>query len=133
MKRFVISTLLLLSILSIDIHAQRAPEFSKPPNNGDVYVVAHRGAHQGIPENSLPAYQKAIDLGADFVEIDVRTTKDGELVSIHNGTVDAYGEGFSGEVAEMTGFSSLTSFTRAFRRMYDLTPSAYRKRSKVEV
>jgi len=37
------------------------------------------------------------------------------------------------EVARMAGFASLTSFTRAFRRMYDLTPSAYRKRSKVEV
>ena len=38
-----------------------------------------------------------------------------------------------GDVARMAGFASLTSFTRAFRRMYDLTPSAYRKRSKVEV
>ena len=38
-----------------------------------------------------------------------------------------------GDVARKAGFASLTSFTRAFRRMYDLTPSAYRKRSKVEV
>ncbi len=37
------------------------------------------------------------------------------------------------EVAKMAGFASLTSFTRAFRRMYNLTPSAYRKRSKVEL
>ncbi len=36
-----------------------------------------------------------------------------------------------GEIAEKTGFSSLTSFTRAFRRMYDMTPSSYRKRSRV--
>ena len=43
----------------------------KPPRNGGVYVIAHRGAHQGPPENSLPAYQKAIDLGCDFVEVDV--------------------------------------------------------------
>ena len=32
-----------------------------------LYVVAHRGAHIGIPENSLQAYQKAIDLGCDFI------------------------------------------------------------------
>ncbi len=36
-----------------------------------------------------------------------------------------------GEISEKTGFGSLTSFTRAFRRMYDMTPSSYRKRSKV--
>ena len=38
-----------------------------------------------------------------------------------------------GEIAERTGFGSLTSFTRAFRRMYDMTPSSYRKRSRVGV
>jgi glycerophosphoryl diester phosphodiesterase len=74
----------------------------KPPRHGGVYVVAHRGAHQGIPENSLAAYQKAIELGADFVEIDVRTTKDGKFVSIHNATIDAYVPGRSGGVKEMT-------------------------------
>ncbi len=74
----------------------------RPPRHGGVYVVAHRGAHQGIPENSLAAYQKAIDLGADFVEIDVRTTKDGKFVSIHNGTINAYVKGQVGNVHEMT-------------------------------
>lgn len=61
-----------------------------PPKHGGIYVIAHRGAHDGIPENTLAAYQKAIDLGADFVEIDLRTTSDGKFVSIHNSTVDAY-------------------------------------------
>lgn len=37
-----------------------------------------------------------------------------------------------GVIAERTGFGSLTSFTRAFRRMYDMTPSSYRKRSRIE-
>ena len=66
------------------------------------YVIAHRGVHNGIPENSLPAYQKAIDLGCDFVEIDVRTTKDSQFVSIHNSAVDTYVEGVSGAVRDMT-------------------------------
>lgn len=73
-----------------------------PPKHGGVYVVAHRGAHESIPENTLPAYAKAIELGADFVEIDVRTTKDGRLVSIHNASVESYAEGASGRVADMT-------------------------------
>ena len=74
--------------------------FRKPING--VYVIAHRGAHQGIPENSLPAYQKAIDLGCDFVEIDVRTTKDGNFVSVHNANIDNYAEGKTGSVRSMT-------------------------------
>jgi len=74
----------------------------KPPRNGGVYVVAHRGAHNGIPENTLAAYQKAFEIGVDFVEIDVRATKDGRLVSIHNDTVDAYTTDATGKVADFT-------------------------------
>lgn len=72
------------------------------PRHGGVYVVAHRGAHEGIPENTLAAYQKAIDLGADFVEVDLRMTKDGRIVSVHNGSVDAYTQDAKGEVKSFT-------------------------------
>lgn len=75
-------------------------EFRKP--NNKIYVIAHRGAHQEIPENSLPAYQKAIDLGCDFVEIDIRTTKDGQFVSLHNSTIDSYTNGKKGNVKDLT-------------------------------
>lgn len=74
-----------------------------PAQHGGVYVVAHRGAHDGIPENTLPAYERAIELGCDFVEIDIRTTKDGHFVSIHNATIDAYTmDGTTGAVHDMT-------------------------------
>lgn len=72
------------------------------PKNGNVYVIAHRGAHNGIPENSIAAYQKAIDLGCDFIEIDVRTTKDNKFVSVHNSTIDAYVIGSTGKVRDLT-------------------------------
>jgi len=72
------------------------------PKNGTTYVIAHRGAHNGIPENSLVAYQKAIELGCDFVEIDVRTTQDGEFVSVHNATIDAYVVDKKGMVKDFT-------------------------------
>lgn len=55
--------------------------------NGFV-VIAHRGSHLIKPENSIAAIEEAIDLGADYVEIDLRTTRDGHLVLIHNETVD---------------------------------------------
>lgn len=79
--------------------AQNALPASK---NGNVYVIAHRGVHDGIPENSIAAYQKAIDLGCDFVEIDVRTTKDNKFVSVHNATIDAYVIGKTGKVRDFT-------------------------------
>ena len=72
------------------------------PKHGDLYVIAHRGAHQGIPENSLAAYQRAIELGCDFIEIDVRTSSDGEIVSIHNATIDAYVLQKKGKVSDLT-------------------------------
>ncbi len=70
--------------------------------NGKVYVIAHRGAHVGIPENSLPAFQKAIDLGCDFVEIDTRKTKDRKIVSVHNSSIDNYVIGPKGRVNDFT-------------------------------
>jgi len=72
------------------------------PRHGNTYVIAHRGAHIGIPENSLPAIQKAIDLGCDFVEIDTRMTKDGRIVSVHNASVDEYVIGKTGKVKDYT-------------------------------
>lgn len=72
------------------------------PKNGGVYVIAHRGAHDQIPENTLAAYQKAIEIGADFVEVDLRTTKDNQIVSIHNGTVDNYTKDAKGPVRRFT-------------------------------
>lgn len=72
-----------------------------PPRHG-TYVVAHRGAHEGIPENTLAAYQKAIDLGCDFIEVDLRETKDGHIVSVHNATIDAYTTDAKGLVKSFT-------------------------------
>ncbi len=51
-------------------------------------VIAHRGSHLIKPENSIAAIEEAIELGADYVELDLRTTRDGHLVLIHNETVD---------------------------------------------
>jgi glycerophosphoryl diester phosphodiesterase len=55
------------------------PVTSYPP-----FAIAHRGAHQDLPENSLPAILRALDLGAQGVEIDVHATSDGVLVLHHD-------------------------------------------------
>jgi glycerophosphoryl diester phosphodiesterase len=47
-------------------------------------VAAHRGASSIAPENTLEAFEKAIEVGADMVEFDVRSTRDGVLVAFHD-------------------------------------------------
>jgi glycerophosphoryl diester phosphodiesterase len=47
-------------------------------------VIAHRGASWELPENTLPAFERAIERGADFVEFDVHATATGELVVTHD-------------------------------------------------
>ena len=47
-------------------------------------VTAHRGDQSTAPENTLAAFQAAIDSGADFIELDVTETKDGVLVILHD-------------------------------------------------
>ena len=48
-------------------------------------VIAHRGVWgAGVPENSLPAFEQAIDLGADMIEFDVRRTRERDLIIFHD-------------------------------------------------
>ncbi|XEC92920.1 glycerophosphodiester phosphodiesterase [Paenibacillus tarimensis] len=54
----------------------------------DGLVVAHRGASGDAPENTMAAFDLAVSLGSDFIEIDVRMSKDGQLVVIHDETLD---------------------------------------------
>ena len=56
-------------------------------------VWAHRGASAYAPENTLEAFQLAVDQKADGVELDVQMTKDGKLVVIHDGTIDRTSDG----------------------------------------
>src|SRR2546425_4771732 len=66
-----------------------------------VVVIAHRGANKFAPENTLAAFRKAVDLGCDYVELDVRRTRDGALVLMHDSTVDSKTDG-KGKVADLT-------------------------------
>ena len=59
----------------------------KDSKNKEIIVVAHRGDWRNAPENSLQAIQNSIDFGADMVEIDIRETKDGKLVLMHDDSI----------------------------------------------
>lgn len=56
-------------------------------------VWAHRGASGFAPENTLAAFQKAVDLDADGVELDIQLTKDDQIVVIHDETIDRTSDG----------------------------------------
>jgi glycerophosphoryl diester phosphodiesterase len=61
-----------------------------------VYIVGHRGAPFYLPENTIGSFQKAIELGVDFIECDVHLSKDGKVVVVHDFTLDrtTNGKGF---------------------------------------
>ncbi len=65
------------------------------------FVVAHRGASGTLPEHTRAAYDLALEEGADGLECDVRLTRDGHLVCIHDRTVDRTSNG-TGLVSEKT-------------------------------
>ena len=73
----------------------RRPDTDRP------LIFAHRGACLVAPENTLPAFQRAVDLGADGVELDVQYSSDSQLVVIHNPSLDATTNG-SGRVTSHT-------------------------------
>ncbi len=71
------------------------------PTGRHVLIAAHRAMHTRYPENSLAAIQDAIDHGIDIVEIDVRTTRDGKMVLMHDSDIERTTDG-RGKVADLT-------------------------------
>ncbi|MDX6807023.1 glycerophosphodiester phosphodiesterase [Terrihabitans rhizophilus] len=88
----MIRTLLLLSASLIATSAGTAAAQWKTLNGERPVIVAHRGASGYMPDHTLEAYKRAVDMGADFIEPDLVSTKDGELVARHepmlSGTTD---------------------------------------------
>lgn len=63
---------------------------------GDLQIFAHRGSKSNRPENTLVAFEEAVRVGADGIELDVHLTRDGEIVVIHDESIDrtSNGHGF---------------------------------------
>ena len=69
-------------------------KFPKP------FLLAHRGASKYAPENTLPAFELALEQGADGVELDAKLSADGQVVVIHDATVDRTTDGH-GKVSKL--------------------------------
>lgn len=88
-------------LLSGILTSARESAIFTPKDGRPVLIVAHRGVSKFAPQNTIPATEKAIKMGLDFVEIDVRTTKDGRLVLMHNESVDGTTDG-KGLIKDLT-------------------------------
>jgi glycerophosphoryl diester phosphodiesterase len=92
-KATIVAIPLLLALLvSYPSNLWAAGDFKQIPSachpaNRHITVIAHRGASGYAPEHTLAAYKKAVEMKADYIELDLHMTKDGELVAIHDATL----------------------------------------------
>lgn len=84
-----------LCLLSCSLLA--APAVAQQP----LSIVAHRGLEAGVPENTIAAFRQSVARGVKIIELDLRTTKDGQIVVIHDATLERTTD-CSGRVAEAT-------------------------------
>jgi len=64
-------------------------------------VIAHRGANSEAPENTLISFSKAVEIGADYIEFDIRLTKNNEIIIMHDENTERT-TGYNGLVKNMT-------------------------------
>lgn len=86
---------------------KQALQFDRP------IVLAHRGGAQLAPEHTMPAFEKAAQLGVDGFEVDIRLTKDEEIIVFHDATVERTTDGY-GLVAEMT-LEEINAFNHGYQ------------------
>lgn len=104
-KTFLIGAGLTVSLLFSPFQQALAAETTGELRKVD--NVAHRGATGYAPENTIAAFDKGVEMKADYIEIDVQRSKDGKLVIIHDTTVDRTTDG-TGSVKDLT-FEQLRS------------------------
>ncbi|WP_017798045.1 glycerophosphodiester phosphodiesterase [Oceanobacillus kimchii] len=96
----VLVAIIFMSVFTSPAFASNA-ETKANPHHKKVVNVAHRGASGHAPENTIAAFDKALQMKSDFIEIDVQMTADGELIAIHDTTVNRTTDG-SGNVSNYT-------------------------------
>lgn len=93
----ILSAAIIFSMLVSGTSIGIAQEINLPQKG----ICAHRGAMDTHPENTLPAFEEAIRLGVQMIELDVRLTKDKRLVIMHDESVDRTTDG-SGMITGLT-------------------------------
>src|SRR5215207_5803486 len=94
MMRRLWLTIVLVGILFVTAgSAAVGATASKTPADAPVLNIGHRGASGYAPEHTIPSYDLALKMGADYIEQDLQLTKDGVLVAMHDETLDRTARG----------------------------------------
>jgi glycerophosphoryl diester phosphodiesterase len=89
----LLAALILGTMILAATAAGAAPADKTPPSDAPVLNIGHRGASGYAPEHTIPSYDLALKLGADYIEQDLQMTKDGVLVAMHDETLDRTARG----------------------------------------
>lgn len=123
---FLLSAICLLAVSSCapryESRVEKILAEINDPDSRYVVVISHRGDWRNYPENSIPAIESVIDMGADMMELDVKMTKDSVLVLCHDNTIDRTTNG-RGYVSDMT-YDSLMTFR--LKRSHGVTTDSLR-------
>lgn len=91
-KQYILARVALWTVVCVCIYFFVPPRYEQiraavADGGRGTMVMAHRGDSVSAPENTLPAFQKAIDKGADAIELDVQMTKDGTIIVLHDSSL----------------------------------------------
>jgi len=101
-KLFIIAAFVAAAVsVAAQSRVERILRELRDPESNYVAVISHRGDWRNFPENSLEAYESAIRMGVDMVEVDVHRTADGVLVVCHDKTINRTTSG-KGKIAQLT-------------------------------
>lgn len=90
---FIVCLLVWCCMLSAQESVQSLIRELRNIDRKEVLVVSHRGDWRNAPENSLLAFRNCIEMGVDMIEIDLKMTKDGHLILMHDKTIDRTTDG----------------------------------------
>jgi glycerophosphoryl diester phosphodiesterase len=114
-----------LTLSWLELFQRKTSEILRPPflSNG---LTAHRGNSGEFPENTIPAFQSGIEVGADWIELDILRSKDGQLVVIHDTTTKRVGDQnlvvVESTVAELANVDVATDFRRRTKKSVEECP-----------
>src|ERR1700729_4020868 len=86
LKKYIMKNLIALLFLFVSAAKMNAQTAPLPESKHKFIVIAHRGDHVDVPENTIAAFENGIKNDVDYVEIDLRTSKDSVLVIMHDAT-----------------------------------------------
>ncbi|MCD4745808.1 MAG: T9SS type A sorting domain-containing protein [Bacteroidales bacterium] len=101
----LIILLILSQVLIINVQSQHRTK-----------IIAHRGASSIAPENTISAFSAAIDIGADFIELDIQTSKDDSLIVMHDEFIDRTTSG-TGKIADLS-YNELIQISAGYSKKF---------------